>query len=246
MLGVGRTGSCDMRFSSVLIELAATPAYLLAIFCLLTFVFHLAFVWVWPIGDLAWKRIDYVWLGAATLGLMGASGHADRYISGELAANLEEPRTARAYRDIRFIIEKAAEPTSSICSERTRSEFSPPYYDEIVREQQRQCSYFRVLADAIPDEVAAPFPTLDVLGFTDYAGSTDHESWYIAQTRKSAKEYEAQRELYVQRKRSAEVSDFEASITLLGPVLLCFALALRITKVSGEVRNAKRKSSQKP
>lgn len=231
-----------MRFDSILLELSATPAYLLVAFCLLLFVFHLVFVWVWPVSDLAWKRIDYVWLGAATLGLIGASWNADRYISEELAANLDGPRTLGAYRNMRLIIEAAADPDGAVCVQRKRSDFSPPSYDEIVREQQMQCSYFKLLASAIPRDVKDPFPSLYELGFIDYAGVESHESWYIAQIRNSAREYEVQRQLYIRRKKSADISDLEAAIIMLGPLLVAIALALRITKVTGEVRNAKRKA----
>lgn len=235
-----------MRFDSILLELSATPAYLLVVFCLLLFVFHLVFVWIWPISDLAWKRIDYVWLGAATLGLIGASWHADRYISEELAAKLEGPRTLSTYRDMRFIIEEAADPGGAVCTQRKRSNLSPPNYDEILREQQMQCEYFKFLASVTPRDVKEPFPALHDLGFIDYSGVANHEGWYIAQIRKSAKEYEFQRQLYIRRKKSAEVSDLEAAIIMLGPLLVATALALRITKVTGEVRNAKRKALPPP
>jgi len=234
-----------MRFDSLLVDIAATPAYLLLVFCVLTVVLHIVLVWRMTLSDIAWKRVDYIWLGAAAIGLLGASGHADRYISAQLANDLEEPRTASAYRWFRAQVESAANTDSGVCSERVRSTSPPPDFDQIAQEQKRQCAYFRTLVEAIPRDVQPPFPSLIELGYTEYQGSLQHEKWYVRQSRDNAASYEAQRQLYLQRKSSSEVSAVDNTVTMLGPLLVCFALALRVTKVTGEIANARRKLADK-
>jgi hypothetical protein len=54
-----------------------------------------------------------------------------------------------------------------------------------------------------------------------------------------ATRYEDVRSAYVRWRSSVSTGEFEAALTVLGPLLVAFALALRITKVTGELVNAK-------
>ena len=57
---------CDaIRFDSLLLEISATPIYLLLFFLIITGLLHVTLIWWGNLDDMAWKKVDYVWLGAA-------------------------------------------------------------------------------------------------------------------------------------------------------------------------------------
>lgn len=231
-----------MRFNSFLIELVATPAYLLAAFIALLAISHLVFIKLLKMSAIAWKVVDYIWLGMAALGLITSSSRVDQYISIELLNNLEIPRMESIYRSLRYWVDSAASSESGVCLTRVRSELSPDEFYDMVDEQQTQCSYFRALDASLPASVSSPFEHLSDIGYIPYAGSTKYENFYLETLQQYAEEYEEQRRLVRERELSAQTSDIEALMMIFGPILLCFALALRMTKVTAEIKNEKDKA----
>ena len=55
-----------------------SPGSALAAFLVSVAVFHLAFVYVWPLDNRRWKQIDYIWLSAAVLSLLAGADQARR------------------------------------------------------------------------------------------------------------------------------------------------------------------------
>lgn len=234
-----------MRFDSLIIEISATPAYLLLFFTIITVLFHLVFVWWGKLDDDTWKKVDYVWLGAAALGLIALSATAEQWMSRAFLDNSETARTASAYSLLRSHLEMGASPSSPLCMKRIRSEFSPPDFDQIVQEQQDLCSRVREMTNSMPKSLAPPFPPLEKTGFIPFAGSIKYEAWYVSEANKEAEIYRVQQAKYAQLEESSKTSSWQTFYTVMGPLILSFALALRITKVSGELANAKSKSKEK-
>ena len=231
-----------MRFDSWLVEVSATPSYLLLVFLLLLAALHAVLVWWKPLDDVAWKKVDYIWLGAAALGLLAASAQADRFMSKALLENVEIPQTTRTYGYLRSHLASAGNPESFLCITRTRSPLSPDDFDRIVQAQQELCAWSREVSSKMHPDVRLPFPTLEETGYIPVSEKhAKYESWYIAETRKLAEAYGLQRERYIERRKSSERSISEELLSIIGPLVLAFALALRITKVSGELKNAKKK-----
>lgn len=234
-----------MRFGSLIIEISATPAYLLLFFIIITVLFHLAFVWWGKFDDDTWKKVDYVWLGAAALGLIALSATAEQWMSRAFLNNFETVRTASAYSLLRNHLEMGASPGSPLCMKRIRSEFSPPGFDQIAQEQQDLCSKVRKMTNSMPKSLAPPFPPLEKTGFTPFTGSIKYETWYVSEVNREAESYRVQQAKYAQFEESSKTSSWQEFYTVMGPLILSFALALRITKVSGELANAKSKSKAK-
>lgn len=238
-------GKASMRFDSLIIEISATPAYLLLFFIIITALFHLVLVWWVKLDDNTWKKVDYVWLGAAALGLISLSTTAEQWMSRAFLDNFETARTASAYGQLRGHLEMGASPSSPLCMKRERSQFSPPDFDQMVREQQDLCISVRALTNTMPKNLAPPFPPLEKIGFIPFAGSIKYEEWYVSEANKGAENYRVQQEKYAQLEDSLKASSWEKFYTVMGPLVLSIALALRITKVSGELANAKSKSKAK-
>lgn len=224
---------------SILIELSTTPIYLFALFVVLTGVFHAVFVFWLKLDDLAWKKIDYIWLGAATLGILVSSSQADRLASRLHLENLEAPLTETAYKFLRSYL---ADPPS-ICRPRFRSEFSPLDFDQIVQEQQSLCKQSKEIAATMPAQPPIPFPLLDKIGFASFGQDAKYEVWFVLEVNRLAEEYRHLQRQYAAFSESAQRMPIaEKLFTVMGPLLLAFALALRITKVTGELTNAQTKA----
>ena len=56
-----------------LIEIGSNPYWLFGLFGALLLIFHVWLVYLSPLGDIGWKRADYLWLGVAVIGLVGQS-----------------------------------------------------------------------------------------------------------------------------------------------------------------------------
>ena len=128
-----------MRFDSILVEISATPLYLLLLLALMLAVLHVALVVWWKLDDIAWKRVDYVWLSAAVIGVLVSSAQADRLLSERYARYVEAALTASAYR---FLRQTLANPV--LCLPHTKSADSPPDFDQMVQEQQALCKQANV------------------------------------------------------------------------------------------------------
>ena len=225
-----------MRFDSWLIEISATPAYLLIFFLFLIFLLDIILVRFFKLDDISWKKVDYIWLSATALGLIASSSQANHFLS-KIYLEVESPPTAFAYRSLRSHLENGG----GVCSPRIKSPFSPQDFELIVKEQQFLCKKTREMAAKMPKDITPPFPLLEKTGFLPMDESIKYETYYVNEINQLAQEYRVHQERYTQFKASLKESDSENIFKVIGPLILSFALALRITKVSGELTNAKRK-----
>ena len=224
-----------MRYDTVLEELSARPGYLLLVFLVMLLLLHVVLVSWWKLDDITWKRVDYVWLGAAGLGLLAASAQAERVLAERYLID-QRVATASNYSFLRATL---ANPPG-VCVPRTRSDFSPPNFDEIVKEQAQLCEKAREIA-ARMKPLNDSFPALEQTGYEPVGQGAIHVPDFAREMADIADAYRQQQSRYAILVEAAKQSDAELIFVVIGPLLLSFALALRITKVTGEVRNAQAK-----
>jgi hypothetical protein len=128
-----------------------------------------------------------------------------------------------------------------VCAPRNRTEFSPPDYDEIVLEQQTLCKQAKDIANRMPIALPPDFPTLESMGYERIGATAKYEPEFGKMLDDWAQRYREQQTRYKALVAESKQTGWELLIGLIGPLLLAFALALRITKVSGEIKNAKAK-----
>jgi len=223
----------------LLVRISSSPVLLLFTLVLATLACHALFLWIFPLGEVTWKRVDYVWLFAAALGVLASSGKAARFIAENQLKNFQEPATISSYEFLRADIKSGAE--GSVCVALHRSADSPTDFDDRAKERQLICEQYKKLDAQMPESVEPPFKSLKELGFVPLTGNPQYVTASFDLANRDVEEYELNRKMYDEISERTKSSKWENAYLAMGPLLLAVAVALRITKTSGEIRNAKRK-----
>ena len=197
--------------------------------------FHLMFVWPRNLTRRGWKVVDYFWLAAGLLGVVGSAGVGRQAIAENLLT------TARAR--VEFFaseVESALRfgTSGAICRRFVRTEFSPPQaeFDRLQLEFDAQCAWF---TQAIERLNASPLAKRQPLSFEDLGGpppvGADH--WASTHARETLARYNAVVAELERLSRDSKRTDLESALIIAGPFLLVVALAVRIAKVTGELRH---------
>ncbi len=227
-----------MKYDSFLVELSTNPLYLFLFFLFVLSLLHIVLIFLMKVDDVGWKKIDYIWLSATGLGLLAASAQADTFLSRVYLENSITPSTKQQYQMLRFGITEVASKGVFACRTFTRSVASPDDFDKTVEEYRKLCEQVKVLNNTLPSKVSSPFPSLQELGYKQLEGDRNYVAWELEQLESYAQNYHDAQSRWSEFYDSSQKSGWETFFTILGPLLLSLALALRITKVSGELSNS--------
>ena len=210
-----------MRYDNLLVEFATTPAYVFAAFAAFLVLFHLVLVTFGNYDDIFWKKADYVWLAAAALGLFAASAQLNRTLAKNYIENGEASRTVAVYQLLRHFLDGPY----WVCMPRNRTEFSPPEFDAIVKEQQELCKQATELARRLPKALPSDYPTLESMGYSRIGQDAKYEPEFGKMIETWAQMYREQQSRYNDFVAASKPSNAEFVVNLFGPLLLAFALA---------------------
>ena len=220
------------------LPVVASYGWMLAAFVGATAVFHAALVFAWPLGRVGWKVVDYVWL---LFGLLGALSGVQA-VRQEIAAGLLPEAEDVLRSDGAAILDRIAIGASpAVC--RTIDPFEPAPPDEETARRQREfddvCQWFRAAKRRVDGGLPAEGPlTMESLG----GGSVPHATEFsiVESLEDAVARYNRAHATVERLSQEADQSDAEATLTAFGPFLIAVALALRITKVTGELRLERR------
>ena len=213
--------------------------WVIAVFVAFLLLCHVAFIRVLPLSSTAWKRVDYIWLSMAFVGLIGSVGNGREYV----AKNLLEMETHRLESARDFIEGRARFGTSgAICREFVRSEFAPPpqEFERIQNGYNSQCKWFRKALVLIQASASSLNELNAQVLFGPYPAGGDQGTYTLFSD--AVAQYNADVKNVAQFRTATETTAFEAFIRLLGPVAIALALALRMTKVTAEIKSDKKKT----
>lgn len=219
-----------------LIEIGSNPVWLFVLFALLLLVFHVWLVCWRPIGEIGWKRVDYIWLGIAAVGLVGQAAQVRQhwYSSAYEISHYKVAGTLSALiRQANFAV------GPSVCRSFNLAPSSPRNLVQIQAEYDFACAEFKQLTR----EVRNADGSRDV-GFLDLLDTTktrsrltdgilidilatldrDHKAFIDALKERSDAKY----------KTRTTANEFV--LVVFSPFLLMMAVALRTAKVTGEIR----------
>lgn len=210
------------------------PWKLIFILCLFTLLFHMFFIFLWPLSNATWKKVDYIWVGLAAVGVISLSIDL-RHVVASKWENIEHGRAS-----IFFDITKSmvTNPMSSYeC--RYGNDHSDKDSEDFEIEFIKACNWLIAVSvrmegldfSSIPELSAKDFPTVDFNGY----GLNDRPEWFF----QMLTNYGQDRDRYVRTVKMKSPSPWESNLNFFAPFVLCLGIALRLTKVTGELRNTK-------
>ncbi|MBI4317544.1 MAG: hypothetical protein HY675_03560 [Chloroflexi bacterium] len=213
-----------------ILPITADPWWMLGVFALLLLVFHVLFLKVWKLSRLGWKRVDYFWLGCAALGLLAGATEVRRLLAGNLVEG-QRQYVAASYDSIRVQLRLMT--GAVVCRQFQRTEFSPHDLEQVQKEYDAVCSFAKQAQQRLSPE---PPESVEVLkSMTRPVVGDQLLNDILTEFDLTTREYERIRRLFDDMRVASERSTAETAFAIAAPLLLAFALALRITKVSGEI-----------
>lgn len=209
--------------------------WVLIVFLSALVTFHFLFVWPRNLTKVGWKIVDYFWIAAALLGVIGSVGVARQAVAQNLLATASarlETFASGVESAVRFGT------SGAICRRFVRTEFSPPpgELDRIQREFDNQCAWFK---DALEKLKTSPLMKREILTLENLGNPPPKggDAWALTSLRESLDRYNNAVANFKRLSEDTRRTELESLLTVVGPFLLAIALALRITKVSGEIRH---------
>lgn len=212
----------------------------LTIFAIEILLFHLVLV-VWlRLGKRAWKIVDYIWLGFAALGILGAAGQARQLVANNMTSTSKQ-RAQISYMELVSVVGRYSN-DGAVCRTFVRGQYSPPpaEFERIQKDYDSVCHWFRDIQRKLPtaaDNFDAELPKVDPRSLTPEPSVPERElSDIFLGFRKLLDIYNEDAQGYAEVVGATKRSWIEDLLIVISPLLLSFALALRITKVTGEIR----------
>lgn len=197
-------------------------------------VLHVVLVLWKPLTKRGWKQVDYVWLATAFLGILASVGSARQLVT-ESMYNVAAYRLDGAAESVTEWVDAGR--SEGICREFVRSEHSPPPedFERAQREYDRLCAWFRAASQHV-DSVLATGESISLAQLGGSPPPTGADQWYVETLAEAVVDYNAVLASRAELADAAAPSNAESELVIMGPYLLAVALALRITKVSGELK----------
>lgn len=225
-----------------IIEIGSEPFWLFCLFGFFLLFFHIWLVFWRPIGDIGWKRVDYVWLGVAAIGLIGQSAQVRQHWYAN-AYDMSGYRVEGTLSSLKHRANFSIGP--AICRTFTKTEYSPKNFDQIQAEYNFACAEFARMTkevrsvneernigflDLLDTSATRKKLTDTILIETLTNLDKAHQEFIDALKERSDAKYKTQ------------TTNNEFVLIVFSPFLLMLALALRIAKVTGEIRLKRQQS----
>lgn len=211
-----------------------SPWWILVFFIVSLVILHILFVRQFPLSSVGWKQSDYIWLPMALLGIIG-SVNENRTIVIETRLFMAMDQSAAALHRVIYAAESGT--SIAICRTFVVSPESPP--PEVMAKTQRefdaQCAWFKKVVAALKTHATKDNrERLDVVQLIGQQPSGGHVLTYH-ELEQSLAWYNETLEYLKKLEEAKKDSSSIAAFRFLVPLLIALALALRITKVTGEI-----------
>lgn len=215
-------------------------SWVLGVFILFLAIFHFVLVKVWPLSAQGWRRVDYIWVSMALLGVLATVDQTRMLVATNLA-NSVEIRIPSALSSLKSAATFGT--SGAICRTFIRSEFSPPepQFTELQRDFDAQCNWFREISPRVHEltvESARDFDLSKLAASRPVGGEPFAYRSFDESLQDLRESYSALSTL----RRKTSHAWFHELLLVLGPTVLAIAIALRLTKVTGELRLGRSKA----
>ena len=205
---------------------------LLGFFVAALVIFHLLLVWPRNLSKKGWKYVDYAWLAIALLTIVSLSSDIRRQITEtKLELAIQRAKTMHALFSDLYV----NQPPSYVCIKFVRDEFSPDNFDCVQEEFDRMCDWFghfgsRFSNATLPDYHSFPVELIEEPNLTN-----EFLVEVIGELKRQLSYYNDAVDVRMRVSRETAETEFEKSIRFIWPWLFSLAIALRTSKVTGEV-----------
>jgi hypothetical protein len=212
----------------------------LTIFVIEILLFHLVLVAWLKLSRRAWKIVDYIWLGFATLGIFGAAGQARQLVANNMTSTLSQ-QTQASYMLLFSLVGQYSN-EGAVCRTFVRGQYSPPpaEFERTQKDYDSVCQWFRDIQRKLPtasDKFDEGLPYLDPRSLTPEPSVPERElNDILLSFHKLLDIYNGDAQGYADVIGATKRLWMEDFLIISSPLLVSFALALRITKVTGEIR----------
>jgi len=183
-----------------------------------------------------WKRIDYIWLITAAIGLLTMASDV-RVSTANHWVGIEESRAISSLEEMQDYYGQSSWP--KYCNKFFRSQYSPNDLEERQRQEDLRCAWVKSISGILNYLDSSTLPKVEVDDFPlpDFKGPNYLNT--IDDFKKSISWYGRDRRQALRTKSLLAKSDLENMLFYLSPFFLCLALGLRIAKVTGEIAHEK-------
>jgi hypothetical protein len=191
------------------------------------------------LGKRACKIVDYIWLSLAALGVFGAVGQPRQLFATNTVASSSQ-RTQISYMQLLSFVDQYTQ-EGAVCRTFVRSQFSPPpaEFERAQKDYDSVCHWswdvqrkLPTLVDVYPDLSEADAKNLPSEPAVPEADLRD----ILRGFHKQVDLYNTDAREHRSIVRASKQSSPEQFLVFTAPLLLSFAIALRITKVTRELR----------
>ena len=214
-----------------------TDIYILfLIFIASLVVFHYFLVCRNNLSKKHWKQVDYIWFSLSIIGLISLA--SDVRINQFSQVKLFQESEMKSFWQVAGGLFKGAE--SSYECKVFESFNNSPHKKDYAQNKDTYlsaCEWRKKTAIFFSNFKQGDFPEikineLPIANFSDSALLGDYE-WLLREIPK----YDSQRKLWLETKKKSSKNTFEEILSWISPLLIAIALALRISKVTGEVKH---------
>lgn len=199
--------------------------------------FHTVLVYARPLSALAWKKVDYIWFSLAVIGILG-SVQANRAAQSEVEAQSLRTEAAALYA---HIFEAARwDNFNGTCLRIAKpSTSSGPLFEKWLACTSRKKWVERVTSRIIEQGTQhnQPIDIEKIMGATSIPAKPIEQDLFTP----AIMEYNKAIFAITNMTEAAKPNWFEELSKKYGPLFLAVALALRITKITGEIRLTREK-----
>jgi len=171
----------------------------------------------------------------AAIGVLGVASTV-RISVAEKWVESEKKRAAAPIERVVRYFQGPAE-SNHMCFKFRRTEFSPSDLDQVQLQYDMGCEWFKQVSGDLKGIDTESLPELRYQDFPepkfDSPALNESVEWFQSEMA----EYSDQRMLYLDTLEKTTKADWEFSLAYFAPFLMCGAIALRIAKVSGELRH---------
>jgi hypothetical protein len=211
--------------------------YALAALSIATLLFHVLFVWLQNLSKKQWKKVDYIWISLTAMGLIGTTRIAEKTISQN---NSYAIKYEMAFNTKELLYHLTPENSSWVCRTFVKDKYSPENLEDLQLKYDAACEWRTKVAKVVVNAIDSP--KLEIIDVKKLPELVENDS-QIKTFKKIVLDYIKQYNNCVTAlQKNADLQqngDSDIIMIYFSPILLILGLALRITKVTGELKYEK-------